>query len=126
MAAKSYSLKATIPILQSTKVPRQPILITENESKNFFRASRRMISTTHLYLAAFGSVTSLIYQLPHPWGASDGPGACVSVAPFTVPHCDRGGCVCLCECGLVHGSYSRLRSVGAVGNDLATVDSSGG
>ena len=27
----------------------------------------------HLYLAASGSVTALIYQPPLPWGASDGP-----------------------------------------------------
>jgi len=26
-----------------------------------------------LYLAAEGSITALIYQPPHPWGASDGP-----------------------------------------------------
>ena len=32
-----------------------------------------MIGATRLYLAAFGSITALIYQLPHPWGASDGP-----------------------------------------------------
>ena len=32
-----------------------------------------MINVTHLDLAVFGSVTTLIYQLPHPWGASDGP-----------------------------------------------------
>ena len=36
-----------------------------------------MIGATHLYLAAFGIVTALIYQLPHLWGASDGPGVVV-------------------------------------------------
>ena len=32
-----------------------------------------MIGAMRLYLAADGSVTGLIYQPPHPWGASDGP-----------------------------------------------------
>jgi len=33
-----------------------------------------MIGATRLYLAAFfASVTALIHQPPHPWGASDGP-----------------------------------------------------
>jgi len=72
MAANS--LKATLPSLQSTKVPREPILITKNECEFFFlRASREMISATRLYLPAFRSVTALIYQPPYPWEASDGP-----------------------------------------------------
>jgi len=33
----------------------------------------QMIGTTRLYLAAFPSVTALIYQPPHPLGASNGP-----------------------------------------------------
>ena len=32
-----------------------------------------MIGASRLYLAVFGSVTALIYQPSHPWGASDGP-----------------------------------------------------
>jgi len=49
-------------------------MINENEGENFFfRALRGMIGSTRLYLAAFGSVTALFYQPPHPWGASDGP-----------------------------------------------------
>jgi len=32
-----------------------------------------MTNTTRLYLTAFGTVTSLIYQPPHPWGASNSP-----------------------------------------------------
>jgi len=35
-------------------------MINENKGNNYF------------FLAAFSSVTALIYQLPHPWGASDG------------------------------------------------------
>ena len=35
--------------VQSTKVPREPILIPENEGEKNFRASRRLINTTHLY-----------------------------------------------------------------------------
>ena len=61
-------LKATLPSLQSTKVPREPILITENEGENFFPPSR-----LYLDLDAFLSVNALIYQPPHPRGASDGP-----------------------------------------------------
>jgi len=61
MAANS--LKVMLPSLQSTKVPREPILISENEGEKF----------SCLYLAAFGSVNTLIYQLPHPWRTSDGP-----------------------------------------------------
>jgi len=34
------SLKATLPSLQSTKVPREPILITENEGEKNFPALR--------------------------------------------------------------------------------------
>jgi len=34
MAANS--LKATLPSLQSTKMPQEPILITENKGENFF------------------------------------------------------------------------------------------
>jgi len=73
MAANT--LKATLPSLQITKVPREPILITENEGEKFFffRASRGMITTTRLFLAASGRVTTLIYQPSHPWGAFDGP-----------------------------------------------------
>jgi len=55
------------------KVPGEPILITENEGEIFFRALRGMIGAKRLYLVAFSSVTPLIYQPPHPWGASDGP-----------------------------------------------------
>jgi len=33
-----------------------------------------MIGAARLYPTAEGSVTTLIYQPPHPWGASDGPG----------------------------------------------------
>jgi len=58
MAANS--LKVTLPSIQSTKVPREPILITENEGKNFFRALRGIIIPTSFYAAAFGSVTTLI------------------------------------------------------------------
>ena len=58
MAANS--LKATLPSLQSTKVPREPILRTENEGENFFfRASRGIIGATRLDVAAFGSVIAL-------------------------------------------------------------------
>ena len=57
MAANS--LKATLPSLQSTKVPREPILITENEGEFFSRASRGMIGATRLYVAAKGSDTAL-------------------------------------------------------------------
>jgi len=46
----SYSLKAMLPSLQSTKVLQEPILITENEGEKFFCASRGMIDTTCLYL----------------------------------------------------------------------------
>jgi len=42
------------------------------KAKNFFHASCGMIGTTLLYLAAFRSVNTLIYQLPHSWEASDG------------------------------------------------------
>jgi len=70
MAANS--LKAVLPSLQSTKVSREPILITENEGEIFFHTLRGMNTTTQLYVAVFGSVTALIYQLPHPWGAFDG------------------------------------------------------
>ena len=63
MAANS--LKATLPSLQSTKVPREPILITENEGEKIYPRG--------LYVAAFRSVTALNYQPPQPWGASDGP-----------------------------------------------------
>jgi len=48
----SNSLKATLPSLQSMKVPRESILITENKGET--------ITATRLYLAAFGSVTTLI------------------------------------------------------------------
>jgi len=65
------SLKAVLPSLQSTKVPQEPILITENEGEN--ENEGRMINTTHLYLTSFSSVTALIYQPPHPWGASNSP-----------------------------------------------------
>jgi len=41
--------------------------------KIFFRTLRRMIGAKRLYLAAFSSITPLIYQPLHPWGASDGP-----------------------------------------------------
>ena len=59
MAANS--LKATLPSLRSTKVPHEPILITENEGDFFFRASRGIIvPNTRLYVAAFASVTALI------------------------------------------------------------------
>ena len=71
MAANS--LKATLPSLQSMKVPREPILITEMKAKSFFRTLCRMITTTCLYVAAFSSITALIYQPPHPWGASNSP-----------------------------------------------------
>jgi len=41
------SLKATLPSLQSMQVPREPILITENEGEFFFfRASRGTIGAT--------------------------------------------------------------------------------
>ena len=43
------------------------------KAKKNFRALHGMIGATRLYLTAFGSVTVLIYQPPHPWGASDGP-----------------------------------------------------
>ena len=54
MAANS--LKATFPSLQSTKVPQEPILITEKEGEK--------------------DRSDLAAQPPHPWGASDGPGKC--------------------------------------------------
>jgi len=59
MAANS--LKATLPSLQRTSVMR-----AENEGGKNLPRFARMISTTHLYLAAFASVTTLIYQPPHP------------------------------------------------------------
>jgi len=62
MAANS--LKATLPYsLQTTKVPREPILITENEGeKNFPRFARNYHTyiPVSVYVAAFGSVTALI------------------------------------------------------------------
>jgi len=70
MAANS--LKATLLNLQSTKVPWEPVLITENEGEIFFPRFARN-DRRYLYFAAFGSVMALIYQPPHPWEASDGP-----------------------------------------------------
>jgi len=62
MAANS--LKATIPSLPSTKVPREPIPITENEGEKFFPALRAELSylcaRVCIYFATFGSVTALI------------------------------------------------------------------
>jgi len=56
------SLKATLPSLQNTKVPRETILITENEGEIFFCTLRGIIILTCLYVTAFGSVTALIYM----------------------------------------------------------------
>jgi len=43
-----------------------------------------MMDATRLYLTAEGSVTALIYQPPHPWGASDGPEPlCCQNTPFS-------------------------------------------
>jgi len=70
MAANS--LKAMFLSLQSTKVPREPILITENEGEKIFHALCGMINAMHLYVAVFRGVTALFYQPPQPWGASDG------------------------------------------------------
>jgi len=53
-------LKATLPSLRSTKVSREPILITENEGEFFSRASRNYRPYARLYVAAFASVTALI------------------------------------------------------------------
>jgi len=53
----SNSLKATLPSLQSTKVPWEPILVTK--VKFFFRASCGMIGSTCLYSTAFGSIVLL-------------------------------------------------------------------
>jgi len=73
MAANS--LKATLPSLQSMKVPQEPILITENEGEIFSHASCGMIGATHLYLTAFGPGASTLQSssCPHPLGTSDGP-----------------------------------------------------
>jgi len=35
--------------------------------------AKNVFSAMHLYLTAFSSINALIYQPPHPWGASDGP-----------------------------------------------------
>ena len=46
-------------------MPREPILITENEGEKFFRASRGLIAATRLYAAAFCSLpppTSNIFR----------------------------------------------------------------
>jgi len=43
----SNSLKATLPSLQSTKVPREPTLM-KMKAKIFLRASRGIIGTTRL------------------------------------------------------------------------------
>ena len=64
MAANS--LKAMLPSLQSTKVPQEPILITENEGEKFFRALRGMIAATCLYLAAFGPGASMLRSISCP------------------------------------------------------------
>jgi len=76
-----------LPSLQSTKVPRDPILITENEGEKYFRASRGMITTTRLYLAAFKSINALICRPAHPWGASDGPDVpLLHTSMYVIPH----------------------------------------
>ena len=47
--------------VKSTKVPREPILITEKwRRKKFFRASRGLIATTHLYAAALCTLPPLL------------------------------------------------------------------
>ena len=46
-------------------MPWEPILITENEGEKFFPR-----------FAWKPSAASLLYQPPHPWGASDGPAQC--------------------------------------------------
>jgi len=59
------------------------------KAKIFFRASRGMLDDTHLYLAAFGIVTALIYQPPHPWGASDGSAGNYETLPAAAIPPDR-------------------------------------
>ena len=54
----SNSLKAMLPSLQSTKVSRKPIPIAQKMKVNFFFcALLGMIGATHLYAAAFSSIT---------------------------------------------------------------------
>ena len=65
MAANS--LKATIPSLPSTKVPREPILITENEGEKIFSALGAELSSLHAPLC------DLAAKPPHPREASDRP-----------------------------------------------------
>ena len=100
MAANS--LKATLPSLQSTKVPREPVLITENEAKNFFsRASRGMIAATY---PLFRCHCCDLSAAP-PWEASDGPVMTRSLT--TSVYADRG----LEFCGLqVH--YMMRQGIG--------------
>jgi len=65
----SNSLKATLPSLQSMKVPREPILITENEGeKFFFRASRGTIATISTSIS-LPSIRQRYHsnQPPHPY-----------------------------------------------------------
>ena len=53
MHMAANSLKATLPSLQSTKVLREPSLITENEGENFFprfaRNDRRYAPLCHCH-----------------------------------------------------------------------------
>jgi len=83
------SLKATLPSLQSTKVPQEPIPITENEGEKSFLALRAELSSSHasiyIHVAVFGSITAPIYiaaQPPHPRGASGGPDMAYYMTPF--------------------------------------------
>ena len=70
MAANS--LKVTV---LSTKVPREPIPITENECEiYFFRAKHGIWSALRASISLPSAASPiLIYQPPHPWGASNGP-----------------------------------------------------
>ena len=57
------------------------------KAKKISRAWPGMIAATRLYLAAFPSVNALIYQPPHPWGASDGPAMASPLLICFLHHC---------------------------------------
>jgi len=73
-----------LPSFQSTKVPREPIPITENEGEKFFPRfawNHRCYAPLSRCLQP-GSVSAPIYQPPHPSGTSNGPAFCIPLDNF--------------------------------------------
>ena len=77
------SLKATLPSPQSTKMPREPILIAKNEGENFFSALRAEFSSLRASMLAASPLWSSSAAAP-PSGSFRRP--CILKTQVGLPH----------------------------------------